>query len=121
MTLRWAARIVLAVAVVVITDLALQPAPDLPGSLLGSDKIEHAAAFLALTVLARMAWPRLSGWLIAFFLLAYGFGIELAQDALDAGRVASLADLIADAVGILAGFALIRLFNGLRRWDHTAS
>lgn len=121
MTLRWAARIVLIVAVVVITDLALQPAPDLPSSLLGSDKIEHAAAFLALTIVSRLAWPQLAGWLIALLLLAYGFGIEAAQEALDAGRVASLADLAADAVGILGGFAVIRLFNGLRQWDHTPS
>ncbi len=55
--------------------------------------------------MSRLAWPRLSGWLIALLLLAYGFGIEAAQEALNAGRVASLADLIADAVGILAGFA----------------
>jgi VanZ family protein len=111
MTLRWAARIVLAVSVVVITDLALQPGPDLPGSLLGSDKVEHAVAFLALAVLCRLSWPRLSAWLVAPLLLTYGFGIEVAQASLTTGRTASLADLAADAAGLLAGLILVRLFR----------
>lgn len=121
MTLRWAARIVLAVSVVVITDLALQPGPDLPGSLLGSDKVEHAAAFLALAVLSRLSWPRLSAWLVAPLLFAYGVGIEVAQAALTTGRTASLADLAADCAGLVAGLALVRLFRNLFRNDRQPS
>lgn len=109
--LRWAARIVLVAAMVIIADLALQPAPDLPSTLWGKDKIEHAAAFLVLTALTRIGWPSLSAWFAAPLLLIYGIGIELAQAELGSGRTASLADLVADLVGILAGLVLFALFG----------
>jgi len=114
MTLRWAARIVLLVAAVVITDLALQPSFDLPGPMLGSDKLEHAMAFLVLTILARIGWPGIPAWIAALVLMAYGFGIEVAQGAQDAGRTASLADLAADGIGVAAGLGLVRLVRGRR-------
>jgi len=112
MTLRWAARIVLLVAVLVIADLALQPGLDLPGPMLGSDKLEHAMAFLVLTILARIGCPGIPAWIAALVLMAYGFGIEAAQGAQDAGRTASLADLAADGVGVAAGLVLVRLVRG---------
>ena len=118
MTLRWAARIVLLVAVVVITDLALQPGLDLPGPMLGSDKLEHAMAFLVLAILARIGWPGLPVWIVAFFLMAYGLGIEVLQGAQDAGRTASLADLAADGIGVAAGLGLVRLVRGRREGGH---
>ncbi|MEA1940784.1 MAG: VanZ family protein [Pseudomonadota bacterium] len=120
MTLRWAARIVLFVAAVVIADLALQPGLNLPGPMLGSDKLEHALAFLVLAILARVGWPGLPAWIAALLLMAYGLGIEAMQGAQDAGRTASLADLAADGIGVAAGLGLVRLVRGRAAGDSPA-
>lgn len=52
---RLAARLVLAVAMLTITWLALTPQPDAPG--LGWDKLNHLAAFFVLAALAEAGWP----------------------------------------------------------------
>ncbi|WP_291845531.1 VanZ family protein [Maricaulis sp.] len=109
MTLRWAARILFVVAIVLITDLALQPGSALPPRLFGSDKVEHFGAFLVLAVLARIAWPELPRWVGLLILVGYGGAIEWLQGQGDAGRTASLADLVADTIGVLAGLGLARL------------
>lgn len=103
MTLRWAGRILFAAALLVITDLALQPGYDMPASILGSDKLEHFAAFAALALLSCIAWPTVTRWLTVPLLMLYGIGIELAQATPEIGRTASLADLGADALGIAFG------------------
>lgn len=103
MTLRWAGRILLAAALFAITDLALQPGHDMPASILGSDKLEHFAAFAALAVITRIAWPGVTRWFTVPALLLYGVGIELAQATPAIGRTASMADLGADALGIAFG------------------
>lgn len=104
--LRWAGRILFVTAFVVIGDLALQPGYETPPRLFGSDKLEHAAAFALLAVLARIAWPRVSAWAVAPFLLLYGGAIELIQATPQIGRTASLADLAADGFGMLVGLGL---------------
>ncbi|WP_300544030.1 VanZ family protein [Maricaulis sp.] len=109
MTLRWAGRILFVAAIIVITDLALQPGHAMPATLLGSDKLEHLAAFAVLTVLAHIAWPGVSRWFTVPILVLYGIGIELAQASLTVGRTASLADLGADTLGILVGLGLLSL------------
>ena len=49
------------------------------------------------------------GLLGGLSLLAYGLGIELAQANMGQGRHASMADLVADGLGILLALALISL------------
>ena len=100
--LRWAGRIVFVTAIVVITDLALQPGYVTPPRLFGSDKLEHFAAFAGLMVVARIGWPRRM-WSAALALFLYGLAIELLQALPAIGRTASIADLAADTVGIAAG------------------
>lgn len=97
--------------------LALGPAPPAP-PVEGGDKLQHIAAFAALALAAALAYPapapqrlRREAW-IALALLGYGVGIELAQGLIP-GRTASLADVLADAVGVLLGLALARYW--LRR------
>jgi VanZ family protein len=65
-----------------------------------NDKLEHAAAFLALAFLLDFAWPH-SGWHFrkAAPLLAYGLFIELVQYFLPY-REFSLWDLAADGLGL---------------------
>ena len=116
MTLRWAARLLFVVAIVLITDLALQPGSALPPRLFGSDKLEHFGAFLVLAVLARIAWPSLPRWFGLLVLVGYGGAIEWMQGQGEAGRTASLADMVADTLGIAAGLGLAWLAG--RRLPH---
>ncbi|MCU0766668.1 MAG: VanZ family protein [Gammaproteobacteria bacterium] len=114
---RWPFRGLLAAALTAITWLALTPSP--PVGVEVSDKVQHAAAFLALALLADLSWPDADYWLPkALPLLAYGALIELAQ-AGTATRTAEWPDLAADAAG-LALYPLIaralRAIPGLRRW-----
>lgn len=108
--LRWAGRLLFVTVVLVIADLALQPGIPAPAELFGRDKIEHMTAFFALTVLARLGWPRRAG-LMASLLLVYGVGIELAQASSAVGRSASAADVVADVIGICLGVLFANLFR----------
>jgi hypothetical protein len=79
--------------------LALAPAEPAM-AWLGNDKVQHAAAFASLAVLARLAfpkWPILRG---ALFLAGFGAGIELLQALPLVHRDAELADWIADLFGL---------------------
>ena len=109
-TLRWAGRLLFLTAIVLITDLALQPGYATPPRLFGSDKLEHLLAFMTLAMLARMGWPRQPVWALGIVLLGYGLGLEVVQSMDWVGRTASMADVAADAIGVLIGFGLTTLF-----------
>jgi VanZ family protein len=66
------------------------------------DKAQHALAFAALSLLGLLAYPARSGRVIVG-LLAFAAGIELAQAA-TGWRIGELPDLLADAVGLAAGW-----------------
>jgi VanZ family protein len=106
-------RALLAVLLVVITWLALIPAP--PKAITtGWDKSNHALAFASLafsSVWAVWQRPRQWGWL-ALALVGYGIGIEVAQSFLPP-READWHDVVADSVGIALGLAVA--------WSITAS
>ena len=78
------------------------------------DKARHLLAFGAL------AWVAVQGWgpgrtpALAAALLGYGVLIELVQSQVP-GRHASAADVLADALGIVAGVLLARAFSPVRR------
>jgi len=94
---------VLALLLVVITWLALSPAP--PKTInTGWDKANHALAFASLAFSAVWAlWQRPRQWpVLAAALLAYGVGIEIAQSFLPP-READWHDVLADGVGIALG------------------
>ncbi|MDX1799368.1 MAG: VanZ family protein [Marinobacter sp.] len=108
-------RICLAISVVAILFLATTseayPIPSAP-----SDKVNHLIAFLELTLLVRLSWPRLPLGTVALSVLAFGMSIELIQAPLPY-RDFSLWDLLADGVGIALGLAP---WPGLRRPGPTA-
>ncbi len=106
------ARLVLLVAALCVFGVALLPAPIEEPVLFGVDKLKHIAAFLVLTVLARAGWPSVRLWILALGLTGFGVAIELAQGLSGWGRTASLADVIADLIGLGLGVALI---DGVRR------
>lgn len=67
-----------------------------------SDKLNHLIAFVELTVITRLAWPRLRAIWFAPALLVFGLGIEVVQASLPY-RHFSLADLATDGAGIVIG------------------
>lgn len=87
-------------AVIAILTLAIPPKTTM---LQGNDKLQHIAAFFALTLPAACYRPK---WLLWMVPLAAGFGgaIELLQPLV--GRSRDLADWYADLIGIIAGGAL---------------
>ncbi|WP_421789786.1 teicoplanin resistance protein VanZ [Hyphobacterium sp.] len=97
-----------------ITVIALLPGPAAPPRLLGTDKIEHAAAFGVLSFLAAFGWRGLPLWFVALALFTHGAVIELVQGSPILQRTTSFADLAANAVGIALALMLI-WFLGLRR------
>lgn len=78
-----------------------------------SDKSMHALAFFALTVWFAGAYETRSYPPLAVAMLAFGGGIELIQSGLT-HRSAEMMDLLADGVGVAAGFAVA--LAGLGKW-----
>ncbi|HEV7368536.1 VanZ family protein [Arenibaculum sp.] len=70
-----------------------------------SDKLDHFAAYAALGALATLGWGARSGiWPLVAACMALGGALELLQN-FSPGRVASFADMAANASGALAGAA----------------
>ena len=102
------ARLLLGLALLIITYMALTPMPALIQETV-NDKLGHALAFLFLAALAHAGWPEQGfGWRHGLWLMAYGIGLECAQYFVP-GRFFSVADMLADAIGILAWLPLARL------------
>ena len=78
--------------------------PDLGGQW---DKLNHAMAFLILTVLAGCGWARLSVLRTAGIMLAAGVAIELIQGLPAIGRDADVLDVVADMTGFGLGWLLL--------------
>jgi|SRR5690554_254199 len=81
-----------------------------------NDKINHLIAFVELTIVTRLAWPRLSAWWYASVLLGFGLLLEVVQANLPY-REFSLMDVVADGLGIAIGMLP---WPGTRRPDHAA-
>ena len=97
-----------------ITDLALQPGFATQPTMLGSDKLEHVAAFFTLALLTRLGWPTISRLITGSLLAIYGLGIEYLQSTDFVGRTASWADFVADLVGIALAFVVLQLIRPRR-------
>lgn len=97
----WQLLLVLLLGVVCF--LAFSPRPPDPLST-GWDKLNHGAAFTALTMTALLAFPRpyRALWVVLLGLLVFGGLIEVVQGFVP-NRSSEWADLLADALGILAG------------------
>ncbi len=114
-------RLVLASNVMVITWLATT-GQEMPAVASIWDKANHFVAFLVLSALLDFSQPRWPfGGVKILLLLAYGLAIELVQYFLPL-RYFSLADLLADAVGIVVYISLLPLLrrSPLQRWRYGA-
>jgi len=79
------------------------------------DKAQHALAFLVLTCLGLLAYPRL-GWRMAASMLAFGITIEFMQ-YFTGYRYAELSDFLADLVGVTLGFLTMKFAEN--KWFKT--
>ena len=105
-------RLAAVAAGLVVGWFAFRPAMEVEGGL-PWDKANHALAFLVLTVLTGLGWPRLSRiWLMALMVSA-GVAVELIQGFEMIGRDADVMDVVADGVGILVGLAILHV-QGIR-------
>lgn len=96
-------------AVVLVFAVCLVPAPELPSVPRGFDKLEHFLAFFLLAASAVQLYAtRRALWCAAIGLVLLGVAIELAQFAFTRTRSMDPADVLADALGVAAGFALAR-------------
>lgn len=93
------------VAIAVTVALSLSPPPPMP-PVDGGDKIGHFAVYGALAAAAVQLFARWSGVLGAGLgLVLLGIGLEVAQGALTATRMADPADALANTLGVCAGLA----------------
>ena len=96
-----------------IMALALLPL-SFDGTLLAHDKINHTAAFLLLSWLFFLAFDALLKSERVMLLFCIAEAIEIVQ-YFDPPRSFSLADLLADALGIALIFAADHLYHALRQ------
>ena len=95
-----------AFAVVVLVSLAVlfAPASDVPSAPPGVDKLVHVALFAALACSGR--WAGIGAVALVALLVGYAVASELVQGLSPLARSASVADGLADAVGIVLGLLL---------------
>jgi VanZ family protein len=115
------AQATLAVGCLIGAVLMLGPFQGAERHLLLPDKAAHAIAFFLFTLLSFLAAPRLRKNDLALVALALASASEVAQSVV--GRSASMEDLMADAAGIFAAWALMWAAQVRRRpigrtWDN---
>lgn len=82
--------------------LAIVPGHDAPTGL-GWDKLNHMLAFFTVTLLGRLAYPRVPVWTIALLMAGFGGAIELSQAIPFIHRDAEWTDWYADCAAVLVG------------------
>lgn len=95
----------------VMASLAQPPA--VPGN--PSDKVQHIVAFLVLSGLAALAFPRLRLVVIFLGLAAFGGAIEAVQSIPELGRQPSWQDWLADIAAIAVVIVLVGAIRLLSR------
>jgi len=94
-------------AVTVLLWLSLVPTKDLP-KITFWDKAEHALAYLVLTGLGLILFPRRPISLIGG-VLGLGVAIELLQAVMDLGRQGDWRDVIANSLGVACAATVVGL------------
>ena len=93
---------------VALNTLALSPAPYIPPLEIFNwwDKAQHSIGFGTLTVLAVLAYPKVSKLRIAILLMVLGVLIEVLQ-YFSGYRFGDWQDAVADGVGVMLGLGLV--------------
>lgn len=100
----------LALAVTLV--MALLPNPP---TMRATDKVQHMAAFAALTFLAALGFPRLRLRVIFVWMAALGLAIEVLQMIPMLHRNAQASDWLADCAATLATLLLLEVLRWLLR------
>lgn len=99
----------------VILYAGLRPEP-VPQAFDQQDKLHHLLGFAALAFSMRMAFPRLRLFWVVVLCLAMAVLVELGQ-GYQPHRVASVADMVANALGVAVGVACSLVAQrALGRW-----
>jgi len=104
-----------AVAVLVSFAVLFAPADEVPFAPPGVDKVVHCALFAALALTGR--WAGIGRRVLAVLLITYAAVSEVLQGMTALNRTASVADWLADVVGVLLGLALWELIDRRRSVD----
>ena len=107
------ARGAFAVAVLVSLAVLFAPAGEVPDAPAGVDTAIHLVLFLALAVTGR--WAGVRAGVLGGLLVAYGGVSEVLQAITPLDRSGSLADLLADAIGVALGLSAWALGERARR------
>lgn len=85
------------------------PGKDIPAApVVGFDKFVHSGLFTVWAILALINYPEKSRLVVGLG-MAYGLGLEFYQQLLPFDRTFDWWDAVADAVGVLIGYAFTRL------------
>ena len=97
-------------ATLFIIYMSLRPSVSVGGVPHG-DKVMHFLVYAVLAGLTRLGWPRLwGGWIVIGF-VALGIGLEIAQHMMAVGRTGSVADALANSLGILVVIISFHLYR----------
>lgn len=118
----WIAASVLLVAGVLFVSLVPLSLPPAPSHF---DKVEHAVAYLCLTLWFTGLVPRSRYAWVALALALFGLAIELLQEFMPFGRQGDPLDMAANLVGIGVGGAIATWTTGgwaprIEAWLHRA-
>jgi VanZ family protein len=105
-----------AVAVLVSLAVLFAPAGEVPSAPPGVDKLVHVLVFLALTVTGR--WAGVRATVLALLLVAYAAVSEVVQALSPLERSGSLADWLADLLGVVLGLVAWLTGERLRERVH---
>lgn len=101
----WSALWALAIAIVIV--LSLGPPLSMPEAPKNADKLQHASGYFLLAASAVQLFATRRALAVAGLgLVLLGIGLEWAQGAFTADRMADPLDALANTVGVLAGLAL---------------
>lgn len=98
-------QLLFACCIIFTSVMAFIPITEIPNAFNLWDKVQHALAFAVLTIAGNLAYPR-NTKLVYIGLILYGMAIEVIQSTLTTTRFGEVSDLLADGVGIAAGFAV---------------
>lgn len=74
----------------------------------GIDKVVHFIFFLVLGFMFKMAYPKITLHYFSILLFSYALFTEILQEIMTVGRTGDVYDLIADVLGFLLGFWIVK-------------
>ena len=80
----------------------------------GIDKLLHLSIFALLGFTFMAAFPKTKFLTFLYIMLIYAFLTEILQDAMQLGRSMESLDIVADTIGVLAGYYIYSVIKKLK-------